>query len=124
MAYVQCDLRRFALCCAQNGMLNLRRMCETKRMSTLSLRETRLAMGLTLEEMASKTEAGRSCLSRMEAEHRLPRPYKLVRIADGYGVSLEQLVGSILAKKAETPNPPKGPPKTRHVDLRNKTPNS
>ncbi len=56
------------------------------------LRTLRVRQGLTLVEAAKKTGVTRATLSELERGHRHPVAPTLVKIAEGYGVPVEELV--------------------------------
>ncbi|MDP9437910.1 MAG: helix-turn-helix transcriptional regulator [Actinomycetota bacterium] len=69
------------------------------------LRTLRVRQGLTLVEAAKKTGVTRATLSELERGHRHPVAPTLVKIAEGYGVPVEELLleEPALAGKAEAP---------------------
>ena len=69
------------------------------------LRALRVRQGLTLVEAAKKTGVTRATLSELERGHRRPVAPTLVKIAEGYGVPVEDLLEKepILAGKALAP---------------------
>ncbi len=56
------------------------------------LRLLRVRQGLTLVEAAKKTGVTRTTLSDLEHGHREPVAPTLMKIAEGYGVSVEELL--------------------------------
>ncbi len=71
------------------------------------LRLLRAREGLTLIEAAGKIGIGRDTLSDLERGHRRPVMPTLAKIADGYGVPVEELLEEpALAGKAEAPLSP------------------
>ncbi len=70
------------------------------------LRLLRAREGLTLIEAAGKIGIGRDTLSDLERGHRRPVMPTLAKIAEGYGVPVEELLEEpALAGKAEAPPP-------------------
>src|SRR5215204_4271053 len=68
------------------------------------LRLLRVRQGLTLVEAAKKTGVTRVTLSELERGHREPVAPTLVKIAEGYGVPIEDLLEEpALSGKAEAP---------------------
>ncbi len=70
------------------------------------LRTLRVRQGLTLVEASKKTGVTRATLSELERGHRHPVAPTLVKIAEGYGVPVEELLEEpVLSGKAEAPLP-------------------
>src|SRR3954452_18820062 len=72
------------------------------------LRLLRVRQGLTLVEAAKKTGVTRVTLSELERGHREPVAPTLVKIADGYGVPVEELLGEPVAPLGEAPEERRG----------------
>ncbi len=71
---------------------------------TRKLRTLRVRQGLTLVEAAKKTGVTRATLSELERGHRHPVAPTLVKIAEGYGVPVEELIEQPIPF-AEAPSP-------------------
>ncbi len=87
------------------------------------LKLLRVSQGLTLIEAARKTGVTRATLSELERGHRTPVAPTLVKIANGYGVPVEELLEepALAGKKAEAPGAGRseeGPEEERREQLR------
>lgn len=69
-------------------------------MTTPDLREVRLALGLTLQELATKSGIQVGNLSRVERGKEFPRPARAQRLAEVLNLPLSQVYAAIAAKNA------------------------
>lgn len=75
------------------------------------LRVLRMRQGLTLVEAAKKTGVTRATLSELERGHRHPVAPTLVKIAEGYGVPVEDLLEASPEEEAAVPLGEAAPPR-------------
>ncbi len=58
-----------------------------------ALKEQREIVGLTQLQLAQQTQLSQQAISLWEADKRAPNIYACIKLADFYGITLDELVG-------------------------------
>ena len=64
-----------------------------------ALREQRLLQGLTQVELAKETGIPQSTVSAWELDKNIPNIIDCIKLADFYGISLDELIGREIKEK-------------------------